>query len=785
MRTIRLAAILGIVVTPVLLGGLSSAAHLGVLTSAARLGLTGWLVGLAVGWAATALLIVARLRSEEPAIFPADWITLARALLVAGVAGLVAESFNLRYMPVTAIITLSVIALALDAVDGRVARLTDTATPLGARLDGEVDAFLILLLSVAVYQRYGSLASWVLVIGAARYLFLLAGYLMRWLAAPLPARYWRKVVAAAQGIALTLAVSGLLNTFVGLILVGAALVLLVESFGRDIIGLYRTGAGAVTRRVVGITTALISAVILWGALVVPDRLSLVTPAMLLRIPIEGLALVALGLLLPPRARRVVATAAGFLIGLLTIVKFLDIGFFVELDRPFDPLVDWSDLQPAIGVVRDSIGRTATDDFLVLLTLAVALMMTLITAAAVRISSVTARYRRRSIGGLAALGTVWAVSAALSLQLVPGDSIASSGTAGVAVSQIRDAAGAIQDQHRFEDALHTADPEAQVPASDLLTGLRGKDVLFVFVESYGQVAVQGSNFSPGVDSVLRKGTESLARSGWSAQSAWLSSPTFGGISWLAHSTLQSGLWINNQQRYDQLVASHRFTLSDAFKKAGWRTVSDVPSDDLPWGLGKSFYHYDKRYTRLNVGYVGPRFSYSKVPDQYTLNKFGQLELGPGHRPVMAEIDLDSSHTPWAPLPHMLPWDRLGDGSIYDGMQKQGEQPAAVWRSAADVQRHYGRSIEYSLQALTSWVTRLNDPNLVMVMLGDHQPATVVSGNTPTHSVPISIIARDRSVFRHMSSWHWQDGLMPSPSAPVKKMDAFRNQFLDAFNATPRN
>jgi hypothetical protein len=48
---------------------------------------------------------------------------------------------------------------------------------------------------------------------------------------------------------------------------------------------------------------------------------------------------------------------------------------------------------------------------------------------------------------------------------------------------------------------------------------------------------------------------------------LTSPTFGGISWLAHSTLQSGLWIDNQQRYNQLVASNRFTLSDAFKQAG--------------------------------------------------------------------------------------------------------------------------------------------------------------------------------------------------------------------------
>ncbi|HZC70156.1 MAG TPA: CDP-alcohol phosphatidyltransferase family protein [Jatrophihabitans sp.] len=771
MRTIRLSAIFGTLAPPVLLG---------IVSSAAGLGVTGWIVGLLVGWTATALLAVARLRSAKPAIFPADWVTLCRALLGAGVAGLVADSFQ-RSVSITALITLAAVAMALDAVDGPVARRTDTATPLGARIDGEVDAFLILLLSIEVYLRYGSLACWVLAIGAARYLFLLGGWLVPWLAAPLPPRYWRKVVAAVQGITLAVAVSGLVNAFAALIAVGGALALLLESFGRDVVWLFRTGARPVTRRVTAAAMSLLSAVIVWGALVAPDRLGRLSPTAFVRIPIEGLVLVALGLFLPARARNVMAAVAGSLIGLITIIKVLDIGFYVELDRPFDPVVDWSNLQPAIGVVRDSIGDRATDIFLAVLALLAVLTLVLITAATVRVCSATARYRNRSLRGVAALGVVCAVSAPLAVQLVPGDAFASTTTADVAVSQVRDAAAAIQDQQRFETAIHSADPEAQVPGADLLTGLRGKDVLIVFVESYGQVAVQGSSFSPSVDAALRSDNASLARAGWRTQSAWLSSPTFGGISWLAHSTLQSGLWIDNQQRYDQLVASNRFTLSDAFNRAGWHTVSDIPSDDEPWPQGRTFYHYDALYNSLNVGYLGPKFSYAKVPDQYTLNKFGQLALGSGHSPVMAEIDLDSSHEPWTPLPHMVPWNRLGNGSIYSPMATQGLRPAVAFRSDATVQRLYGKSIRYSLQALTSWVARLNDPNLVMVMLGDHQPATVVSGNTPTHSVPISIVARDPSVFRHIASWHWQGGLRPGRTAPLEQMDAFRNQFLDAFNA----
>ena len=143
-----------------------------------------------------------------------------------------------------------------------------------------------------------------------------------------------------------------------------------------------------------------------------------------------------------------------------------------------------------------------------------------------------------------------------------------------------------------------------PSADLLTGLRGKDVIVAFVESYGRVAVQGSAFSPQVDAVLDAGTKRLRAAGFSSRSAFLTSPTFGGISWLAHSTLQSGLWIDNQQRYDQLVASDRFTLSDAFKRAGWRTVGDVPSNDAAWPEGTSFYHYDKIYDGTQRRLRGP-------------------------------------------------------------------------------------------------------------------------------------------------------------------------------------
>jgi phosphatidylglycerophosphate synthase len=757
---------------------LATAAVLAVVYATAGLGVAGWIAGLATGSAATALLVAARSRSDEPAIHPADWVTLTRALLIAGVAGLVADSFS-GPVSITAVITLSAVALVLDAADGQVARRTGTATPLGARIDGEVDAFLILLLSIAVSQHYGG---WVLVIGAARYALLLAGWLIPWLAAPLPPRYWRRVVAAIQGIVLSIAASGLLDRLVGMIAVAAALLLLAESFGHDVIWLYRRGVSPRTRSALLVPVTMLSVVLVWGVLVAPDRIFQLTPAAFVRIPVEGLALVAVAVVLPTWPRRIVAAVAGILFGLLTLVKIFDMGFYAELGRAFNPVFDWGNISPAVGVVRDAIGARSTNIAFVALLFGLILVIAAIAASAIHITTVAAEHRRATLRVLAAMAAVWALCAGLSLQLVPGSPVASTSAAGLVVAQVRDTQRALREQNRFEQALRSSDPEAGIPASDLLSGLRGKDVIIAFVESYGQVALEGTTFSHGVDAFLRRRTASLARAGWSTQSAWLTSPTLGGISWLVHSTLQSGLWVDTAQLYAELVGSRRFTLSDAFNKAGWRTVSDAPSDDDNWLYGTSFYHFDKLYDRHNVGYHGPAFSYASMPDQYTLAEFQRLELARGHKPVMAEIDLVSSHTPWAPLPTMVPWNKVGNGSIFDAMPTRSESPITVWRNASTVQRFYGRSIRYSLRALTSWVTELNDPNLVLILLGDEQPSSIISGYWANHEVPISIVARDPSVFRQIASWHWQDGLLPGPNATVEPMDAFRNQFLAAFSTT---
>jgi hypothetical protein len=93
--------------------------------------------------------------------------------------------------------------------------------------------------------------------------------------------------------------------------------------------------------------------------------------------------------------------------------------------------------------------------------------------------------------------------------------------------------------------------------------------------------------------------------------------------------------------------------------------------------------------------------------------------------------------------------------------------------------YGQAIEYSLESLVSFVEHYGTDDTVLVVLGDHQPATIVSGQDADHDVPVSVIARDPAVLRRVHGWRWEAGLLPSPHAPVWRMDSFRDRFLTAY------
>jgi phosphatidylglycerophosphate synthase len=222
VSTVRTGPLIGLIAQIVLLAGLAQTVGLSD---------AGWLAGIAYGVVVCAALTHGLERAGADELGPANRVTLARATLVGGVTALIVDTFA-AHTSVAVLVALAAVALVLDAVDGQVARRTGNVTALGAGFDMEVDSLL------CVYVA-GSVGGWVLAIGAMRYALLVATWVLPWTRGPVPPRYWRKVVAATQGIVLVVAAAGVLPGQVVVAALAVALCLLVESFGRDVVWLWR------------------------------------------------------------------------------------------------------------------------------------------------------------------------------------------------------------------------------------------------------------------------------------------------------------------------------------------------------------------------------------------------------------------------------------------------------------------------------------------------------------------------------------------------------------------
>lgn len=760
---------------------------LAILVAAAGVGLIGALAGAA--YAVVLVLVLARAVSPDmQSLGVANVITLGRAVLIGGVTAQVADELATGGVQVAVLVTLASVALALDGVDGLVARRTGTNSPLGARFDVEVDASLLLVLSVHVASEFGL---WVLAIGAMRYIWVAAGrWFVPWLRAPLPARHSAKVVAVLQGVTLIVASSGLLPASSAAGLLAVALGLLVWSFGLSGVylwqlhaGHHRPTAGSESERppgnrvLSGVLTALALALVV-AVLIMPNQASDFGIGMLF-VPLEGVLVAAALLAMPRRAGRVLTVVAGVLLGVCAVLTVLDIGFLAVLARPFDPFTDWGLTDSVIELLSGSLGRQGAIAAVVVFALLVAGLLVAVVFAVRRCATALMRHRARASRVLAAVMTICLVVNVVGAQIVPGVPVFSAGVTSLAAQRVERWISAAGEQRAFEAARLT-DPLRNVPPERLLGGLRGKDVVLVFVESYGRVSIEEPAHAAEMRTTLDGATQRLAAAGFGARSGFLTSPVSGGGSWLAHATLQSGLWVNHEQRYLAVEASTRSTLTGVFRQAGWRTVAVRPGNVKAWPQS-DFYPYDRVLDHANLGYRGPDLGWASTPDQYSLAAFERAEHGTRERePLFGEIALVSSHAPWPIIPAVIPWDQVGDGSVYHTMTTGEPRDAIVAKGGDAMRTAYRRALQYSIGSLIFWLTTYGSKNTVVIMLGDHQPPPMLTRVGAGRDVPVTIVAGDPAVLDRITDWGWTPGVRPEPNAPVWRMDAFRDRFLNSFS-----
>lgn len=528
----------------------------------------------------------------------------------------------------------------------------------------------------------------------------------------------------------------------------------------------------------GLATALAALALVWLVLVLPNSLPRFAAPALLRLPLELPAIFILFALIRGHAALVLRGALAMLLTCALVLRLADIAAYEAFGRPFNIVLDAHLLRAVWDLLSGSVGTSGAVGAGMLALLAILLSAGLMFWAVRRIHLFT-RPRRAPVLAVALM--VLGTGAALHLAgrgLYDNTPAATVETTRHLATHLRIAARSLGDLRAFAEEAGN-DPLAALPPDELFGTLRGKDVLVVFVESYGRSALEGACCAPRTAEALERFRQRLETSGFAARSAWLTSPIVGGQSWLAHATLLSGLRIDSQPRYNSLVLSERASLVRDFSRAGWRTVAVMPAISPAWPEGR-YFGYDAIYDAGNLGYAGRPFNWVTMPDQFTLEAFRRLELERRDRtPVMAEIAMISSHAPWTPIPPVIGWDAIGDGTIFNTWSDSGDPPAVVWRDPARVRKQFSLSIEYVLDTLSSFIESWGNDDLVLLVLGDHQPAPLVTGLDATRDVPVHLIARDRAVLDAVASWNWNAGMTPGATAPVWPMQDMRAALGRAF------
>ncbi|QPM89945.1 sulfatase-like hydrolase/transferase [Pseudooceanicola algae] len=526
----------------------------------------------------------------------------------------------------------------------------------------------------------------------------------------------------------------------------------------------------------------LGAVALFGVLALPGRPSQLVPGAIWVVPLELPALLGMMLALGawPRIARVVALCLVALLTLLTALKVADLVTYEAFSRPFNPVVDLFMFPAAMNLLTGSLGRPLALVVAVLAGLAVGLTGWLIYRALRAWCLPSARPGARiaaSVVALFALGWT-ALASGQTVGLTardldpPGDAM----TTRLALAQARRGADAARKLAAYRVAA-AQDPYAR--GETLFDLLEGRDVVIVFVESYGRTSFDNPLYRPTHVPTLQAAEDALRDSGLAMASGWLTAPIAGGQSWLAHGTLASGLATADQARYAAMLASPRQTLFHLARGAGYRTAAVMPAITLPWPEGPML-GFETILDAADLHYAGQPFNWVTMPDQYTLDAYPDL-LGDDPRPDFLQIALISSHAPWVPVPQMVDWARVGDGRIFDRWATSGDPPRVVWKDRDRVRDQYRQAIDYALQAAFSFAARQGGANApLMIVLGDHPPAAFVS-QIDGKDVPVHIIGPPE-VLARLDAWGLKEGLVPDETAPVWPMEDFRDRFITAYTST---
>ena len=314
----------------------------------------------------------------------------------------------------------------------------------------------------------------------------------------------------------------------------------------------------------------------------------------------------------------------------------------------------------------------------------------------------------------------------------------------------------------------------------LEGLEGADVYLFIVESYGYTLYSEPVHFDLIQPELREFQDRLAQAGFRIASTFLDSPSFGGNSWLADSTLATGVRIDNEAAYELLHDSDVKPIAQFFNEIGYRTVVAMPATTYAWPEGE-FYRFEQKYYYKDFDYRGPNLKWAPMTDQYVLDFIHRNEVRGASRPLFIQYVMISSHYPFNMIPRYFEdWSRIGAGSIYHREDSVDVLPIKAGNQTAGAEG-YVAAMTYELKLIREYLGNFVEGEALIIVVGDHQPFSGITGKNKPWSVPLHVISRRKDFLTPFFDRGYSEGLIPNQNLPHAGLETFLPTLLESFSS----
>ncbi len=287
-----------------------------------------------------------------------------------------------------------------------------------------------------------------------------------------------------------------------------------------------------------------------------------------------------------------------------------------------------------------------------------------------------------------------------------------------------------------------------------------DVYLIFVESYGTVATESPELQEWYTDLTERLLDTLGQEGWQICSNYSISPVKGGRSWLAFTSAMSGLKVDNQVQYNDLVRNNfnfpnlpKFFSTQGYQTYRMSTMTNVDTDSLiPTRMINRFWGFNDWITYSDINYQGYQYDYlGGLPDQYALGYFDAQIMQQDDRPHFLFFITMTSHVPWYPPPSVADyWKDLDTVKSGPPLETVGET----------IER-YRLSIDYEFRVLERFIGEKIDDDAIVVLVGDHQPPTLeykIWEFTDDAATPVHIISKDSAFVQSFAEYGFTPGMM---------------------------